>query len=86
MDQSVRRQDLPKRLHERERLLRKAIRWLDRLFPKGTGLVVLAFDFGGKGHMSYISNAKREDMIPALRDQADRLEMGTADTAGRGEA
>ena len=36
--------------------------------------------------MSYIGNVSRDQMIPALRDQADRLELGTDDTAGRGEA
>jgi len=86
MDNDVRRQDLPKVLHERERLLRKAIRRLERMFPKGTGLTILAFDFGGTGHMSYISNARREDMIVALEEQLERLKLGTADTAGRGEA
>ena len=88
----ARRSDLPKILHERERLLRKAIRRLERMFPEHTGLVLLAFDTHGvgdpkrTGHMSYIGNVTRAQMIPALRDQADRLELGTDDTAGRGEA
>lgn len=80
-----RRSDLPKQLAKRERLQREAMRFLERLFP-GAGLVLLTFDFGGKGHMSYISNADHEDMIKVLRDTADRLELRSADTAGRGEA
>lgn len=31
----------------------------------------------------YISNCEREQMIQVLREQADRLELGTDDTAGR---
>lgn len=86
-----RRADLPKILHERERLLRKAIKKLERMFPENTGLVILAFgthadgERSRSGHMSYIGNVSRDQMIPALRDQADRLATGTADTAGREE-
>lgn len=83
---SPRRRDLPQELHDRERLMRVAMRSLVGLFPKGTGLTLLAYDHGDGGHMSYVSNSDRADMIPALRDQADRLEIGSADTAGRGEA
>lgn len=46
-------------------------------FPKGTGLMLAAFDFneeGEQGHMSYASNGRRTDMIKALRELADRLE------------
>jgi len=49
------------------------------------GVAVLVFDFRPDGMMSYVSNARREDMIIALREQADRLEMRCDDTAGRGE-
>lgn len=92
MSGQPRRTDLPKILHERERLLRKAIRRLEKMFPKHTGLVILAFDTHAsneeqqKGHMSYIANVPRDQTIPELRDLADRLELGTDDTAGRGEA
>lgn len=80
---NVRREDLPKVLHERERLMRKAIKRLERMFPEGTGLTLLAYDHGSKGHMSYISTSQREDMIVAMEEQIERLKMGTADTAGR---
>jgi hypothetical protein len=87
----TRRQDLPRALHERERRLRTVINRLERDFP-GNGIILMVFDTQAAGdtpkdvHMSYISNAQRKDMIPALREQADRLDLGTADTAGRGEA
>ena len=62
----ARRPDLPEVLHERERLLRKAIRRLERMFPKDTGLVILAFGTHAEGeqqragHLSYISNCSRD--------------------------
>jgi hypothetical protein len=37
------------------------------------GFVLIVFEFNEPG-VSYISNAKREDMIKALRETADRLE------------
>lgn len=46
------------------------------------GFFLMVFDFGKDGFCSYISNAQRADMIKVLREQADRLEAGTADTAG----
>lgn len=79
-----RRPDLPLRLHEREANLRLSMELLVKTFP-GTGLAILAFDLegGDEIHMSYISNARREDMIKTLREQADRLEAGLGDTAGK---
>ena len=41
--------------------------------PK-TGWCVLVFGFDKPGIANYISNAKRESMIKALRETADRLE------------
>ena len=79
-----RRSDLPNELIDREEGLRKAMKTLEGFFPRGTGLALMAFSFGEpKGFLSWISNADRKDMISALRIQADRLEAGTADTAGR---
>ena len=41
------------------------------------GFVVLVFPFGEAGRAAhYISNARREDMIKALREKADTLEAG----------
>lgn len=83
IDKKPRRRDLPKELHEREALMREAMRYLDEKFPKGTGLTLLAFDFGGGGHMSYVSNAQRADMIKAMEEHLEHLKMGTEDTAGK---
>ena len=39
------------------------------------GFMLMMFDFGPPGKfMTYFSNAQREDMIKALREQADHLE------------
>jgi hypothetical protein len=38
------------------------------------GFALLIFSFGEGGTMGYMSNARREDMILALREQADYLE------------
>lgn len=56
------------------RLLGQAIDYTmrDNIGPKGYALIV--FDFHDPGLSNYISNAKREDMIKALRETADRLE------------
>ena len=41
---------------------------------KGLGFVLIVFEFYKPGLSNYISNAKREDMIIALRKSADILE------------
>lgn len=49
-------------------------RTLDAVLPELTssgkrlGFAVLVFDFGDGGNMQWCSNAKREDMIAALRE------------------
>ncbi len=35
---------------------------------RSMGFMLMVFDFGGGGRMSYISNAVREDMIKALHE------------------
>ena len=41
----------------------------------GAGFAVLGFEFGSGGWSTYVSNARREDMIRALREMADHLEQ-----------
>lgn len=36
--------------------------------PKGVGFALLVFDFGEDGHMTWISNAQRDDMLRALQE------------------
>jgi hypothetical protein len=41
-----------------------------------TGFCLLVFGFNAPGISNYVSNAKREDMIKALRETVERLEAG----------
>ncbi len=43
---------------------------------EGQGFALLVFDFGDKGRMNYISNARREDMIVAMKEFISRNEFG----------
>ena len=43
------------------------------LYPTHMGFALIVFPFGG-GVADYISNSRREDMIKALRETADRIE------------
>lgn len=42
---------------------------------EGFGFALIVFPFGDSGTSNYISNAERKDMIKALRETADRLEL-----------
>lgn len=78
----ARRDDLPEELRDREAKQRVAMKILVDLFP-GEGLALMTFDLSAEGHMTWISNADRRDMVKALRELADQLEIGLGDTAGR---
>ena len=41
----------------------------------GAGFCVIGFTFGEDGWSTYVSNATRGDMVKALRELADTLEM-----------
>lgn len=45
----------------------------DNDLPRGFALIV--FDFNQPGVSNYISNAMRENMVQALRETADRIEL-----------
>jgi len=44
------------------------------VFPKGTGVIIFAFDFGGGGGLAYIANGEREGCIAALKEWIAREE------------
>ena len=46
---------------------------IDAAFGK-KGFALIIFDFNQPGVSNYVSNAKREDMVAALRETANRLE------------
>jgi hypothetical protein len=46
-------------------------RWAQSLreqLPGGWGFILFAFPFGSEGQMNYVSNARREDVVAALRE------------------
>lgn len=48
--------------------MKRSLAAVQRELPKGTGVIVFAFDFGQGGGLSYISNANREDAIRMLQE------------------
>jgi hypothetical protein len=79
---------------EHRAMLRELARRLDLIFNDGLpekrhGFVLLMFQFGDDpfSRMNYISNAKREDMLKAMRewlDNAERHARGDMQEAERG--
>jgi hypothetical protein len=39
---------------------------LKQELPKGVGFALFLFDYGGKGRLTYLSTARREDMIRTI--------------------
>ena len=62
--------------------LEKEAREIGKLIDRGLkvakgeriGFVLLLFDFGGSGNITYLSNGRREDMIEALKELIGKLE------------
>lgn len=46
--------------------------------PTTHGFVLLTFDFGKRGRMNYLSNAKREDMIAAMEELLKNMKTEAA--------
>ena len=44
--------------------------------PPGVGFMFVLFDFGEGGHLTYLSNATREDMIKLLAEFREKLIEG----------
>ena len=61
-------------LEEAERKMQSIARIVGNMVPQGWGFAVLCFSFGEDGFMNWVSNARRHDMIKALRETADKLE------------
>lgn len=55
-------------------LTNDALNYMKLLLPDRTGFAVLFWPFGEHKISQYGSNCRREDMILALRETADRLE------------
>lgn len=53
---------------ELERQCREIAEAIQHLMPPGAGFALLLFDMGEEGNMAYVSDARREDMLKALRE------------------
>jgi len=71
-------------LAELEGLAGEIGRLLATAIPKssGFGFSLLVFDLGDKGHMTYVSNANRSDMIEAMKELIIRMETDTVAPRG----
>lgn len=65
---------MPKPVEELEEIARDVGRVIGGAVPPGVGFALLVFDFGTQGTISYLSNARREDMIAALKNLIVNLE------------
>lgn len=62
-----------RRLAKLESIARQIGDLLRRAVPKGVGFAVFIFDFGGPGEwLTYLSNAKREDMINVIEEWLEK--------------
>lgn len=57
-----------------EHKMRVIAQMLEHMLGKGVGFTLLVFPINSTGRMSYISNAKRKDMMTALRDAVAQLD------------
>lgn len=63
------------RLHRAaEARLRGLADRISEQLPEGIGFALVTFTVGEGGYAGYVSNARRADMIKALRECADKLE------------
>ena len=60
-------------LKETEEILKSEGKRISKKFP-GMGFLLIMFEFSSPGVANYISNGRREDMVEALREAANRLE------------
>lgn len=65
---------MPKPVEELEEIARDIGRVIGGAVPPGVGFALLVFDFGTQGTISYLSNARRDDMIAALKNLIVNLE------------
>jgi len=76
--------DSPLTLEEMEVQGREIARALTGALPAQTGFAVMLFDLGEGKNLTWISNARREDMVKVLDEFKERLKHGAANTAASG--
>lgn len=69
---------MPEKLTTLENLCRDIGGVIQGAIPaqSGVGFALLLFDFGEAGHLTYVSNAQRADMIKALYECIANLQAG----------
>lgn len=65
---------MPADLAELEALARSIGRTLKVAMPEGVGFALLVFDYGEGGHLTYVSSARREDMVKAVKEWLELVE------------
>lgn len=74
------KQDKNQRIGDEMNFLQDIAKAIDNslisLSGRKLGFALLVFELGNPGIGNYVSNAERESMIKALRETADRLELG----------
>jgi len=50
--------------------------YLNPNLPRRYGFLLCAFEFGEKGALAYIANAKQDDLEKAMRELIERLASG----------
>jgi hypothetical protein len=77
-------------LQKTEETMRGLAQGIDEVLEKATGqkkgFALVVFEFGQPGLGNYISNARREDMVAALRETADRIEKRETIPPAQGSA
>lgn len=63
-------------LEEAEQSARALGRVIYDVMPDGWGFTLMMFSYGEGGNTTYISTARREDMLKALREMIEKLEAG----------
>jgi hypothetical protein len=71
-------QELEDKANEIGRSLSNVIR-----ASEGYGFALIVFNLGEKGHLTYTSNSKREDMIAALDEMLAHLKTGAVAPLGQ---
>jgi hypothetical protein len=64
---------VPKPLAEIEQSARELGKVIGGVLPDGVGFLLVLYDYGTGGHMSYMSNGRREDCIKLLAELREKL-------------
>lgn len=66
--------DTPAPLADAEAIARDIGKLIGSQMPPGWGYCLILFTFGEGGHMTYISNANRDDVVATLKELAGKME------------